>query len=184
MLKDGISIVSGNFLGERPRGYDVKVALRHMGSPSVAVALSFGLGLAPWMPGTFGAAGAFILYALLMHLPWAWQCAVVILLLWIGCVACGRAAKVLGGEDPSAIVWDETVGMLITLVLTPAGPLSWLAGFIAFRVLDINKPWLIGRAETAFRGGTAIMADDALAGVAAAGAVWVILEALARLTTA
>jgi len=74
--------------------------------------------------------------------------------------------------------------MLITLVLTPATPLSWLIGFLAFRVLDINKPWLIGRAETAFRGGTAIMADDVLAGVGAAGIVWAVLTALARLTTA
>lgn len=184
MLKDTIWIVSGKFLGERPRGCDVKVAFRHMASPSVAVALSFGLGLAPWMPGTFGAAGAFLLYPPLMHLPWPWQCVVVALLLWLGCVACGRAAKVLGGEDPSAIVWDETVGMLITLVLSPAGPLSWLVGFIAFRVLDINKPWLIGVAEQRLRGGVAIMADDALAGVAAAGIAWVVMAAAGLFVTA
>lgn len=155
-----------------------------MADPAVAVALSFGLGLAPWMPGTFGAAGAFLLYPLVALLPWALQCAVAAALLALGCLLCGRAARALGGEDPSAIVWDETVGMLITLVLTPATPVSWLIGFLAFRVLDINKPWLIGRAETAFRGGTAIMADDALAGIGAAGVVWVVLEALARLTTA
>jgi phosphatidylglycerophosphatase A len=162
----------------------VKVAFRQMADPSVAVALSFGLGLAPWMPGTFGAAGAFILYPVVMHLPWALQCGLALLLLLLGCVVCGRAARALGGEDPSAIVWDETVGMLITLVLTPATPLSWLLGFLAFRVLDINKPWLIGTAERRLRGGTAIMADDALAGLAAAGIVWAILAALARLTTA
>ena len=155
-----------------------------MADPGVAVALSFGLGLVPWMPGTFGAAGAFVLYPLVAPLPWAVQCLLAVALLGLGCLVCGHAARVLGGEDPSAIVWDETVGMLITLVLTPATPLSWLIGFLAFRVLDINKPWLIGRAETAFRGGTAIMADDALAGVGAAGIVWVVLEALARLTTA
>ena len=155
-----------------------------MADPSVALALSFGLGLAPWMPGTFGAAGAFLLYPLIMPLSWATQCGLVLLLLVLGCAICGRAARVLGGEDPSAIVWDETVGMLITLVLTPATPLSWLLGFLAFRIFDINKPWLIGTAERRLRGGTAIMADDALAGLAAAGIVWVILAAVARLTTA
>ena len=155
-----------------------------MSNPSVAVALSFGLGLAPWMPGTFGAAGAFLLYPAVALLPWAAQCLLALALLALGCLICGRAARALGGDDPSAIVWDETVGMLITLVLTPATPLSWLIGFLAFRVLDINKPWLIGRAETAFRGGTAIRADDALAGIGAAGVGWVVLEALARLTTA
>jgi phosphatidylglycerophosphatase A len=155
-----------------------------MADPSVAVALSFGLGLAPWMPGTFGAAGAFLLYPLIMPLSWATQCWLVLLLLVIGCAICGRAARLLGGEDPSAIVWDETVGMLITLVLTPATPLSWVLGFIAFRVFDINKPWLIGTAERRLSGGTAIMADDALAGLAAAGIVWAIVAGIARLTTA
>ena len=200
MLKDHSAIVSGKFLAEQQhvqsgptpcRGGDgaapgppVSVGWRAMSNPSVAVALSFGLGLAPWMPGTFGAAGAFLLYPLVLLLPWALQCVLVALLLVLGCVICGRAARVLGGEDPSAIVWDETVGMLITLVLTPATPLSWILGFLAFRVLDITKPWLIGEAERRFRGGTAIMADDALAGLAAAGIVWVILTAVARLTTA
>lgn len=143
-----------------------------MANPWVALALSGGLGLAPWMPGTFGAAGAFLLYPLLMHLPWLLSCAVVVLLLALGCRACGRAAAALGGEDPSAIVWDETVGMLITLVLTPATPVSWIIGFLAFRTLDITKPWLIGMAEERLSGGAAIMADDALAGLAAAGLVW------------
>lgn len=162
----------------------MKPRWRDMANPDVAVALSFGLGLAPWMPGTFGAAGAFILYPLVALLPWALQCGLALALLALGCLVCGRAARALGDEDPSAIVWDETVGMLMTLVLIPATPLSWLLGFLAFRILDINKPWIIGRAETAFRGGTAIMADDALAGVGAAGIVWVVLTALAQLTTA
>jgi phosphatidylglycerophosphatase A len=118
-----------------------------------------------------------------MPLPWGLQCLLVTLLLWLGCVACGRAARALGGEDPSVIVWDETVGMLITLVLVPATPLSWLLGFLAFRVLDINKPWLIGTAERKLRGGLAIMVDDALAGLAAAGVVWAIVAILALLTT-
>ena len=147
-----------------------------MANPWVALALSFGLGLSPVMPGTFGAAGAVLLYPFfIMHLPWLLQAGLVLALLALGCLVCGRAAAILGGEDPSAIVWDETVGMLMTLVLTPATPLSWVIGFIAFRTLDITKPWLIGTAEKRFHGGTGIMADDALAGLAAAGIVWAIL---------
>lgn len=183
MLRESIWIVSGKFLGETPVVSVVKVEFGRMSDPAVALALSFGLGLVPWMPGTFGAAGAFLLYPLIMPLPWGLQCLLVLLLLWLGCVACGRAAQALGGDDPSVIVWDETVGMLITLVLVPATPLSWLMGFLAFRILDINKPWLIGTAERKLRGGVAIMADDALAGLAAAGVVWVILMILTRLTT-
>jgi len=183
MLKDRCLIVSGNFVAEPVSRDFVKAEFRHLAAPSAALALSFGLGLAPWMPGTFGAAGAFLLYPLVMHLPWAGQCMVTLALLVVGCIACGRAATLLGGEDPSAIVWDETVGMLIVLVLTPATLVSWLLGFLAFRVLDITKPWLIGAAERNLKGGVAIMADDALAGLAAAGVVWIILAAVSRLTT-
>lgn len=161
----------------------MRPALRDMANPSVAIAMTFGLGLVPWMPGTFGAAGAFILYPIVLPLPWALQCALALALLALGCIVCGRAAQALGGEDPSAIVWDETVGMLITLVLTPATPLSWLIGFIAFRALDINKPWIIGTAEQRLRGGIAIMADDALAGLGAAAIVWVMLGLAGLVTT-
>ena len=183
MLRGRVWIVSGKFLGEAPLGSVVKAEFGRMRDPAVALALSFGLGLVPWMPGTFGAAGAFLLYPLIMPLPWSLQCLLVLLLLWLGCAACGRAARALGGEDPSVIVWDETVGMLITLVLVPATPMSWLLSFLAFRVLDINKPLLIGTAERKLRGGVGIMADDALAGLAAGGVVWVILAILTHLTT-
>lgn len=166
---------AGNFLGMSRD--------RSLADPAVALALSFGLGLVPWMPGTFGAAGAFILYPVLMHAPRLLQCVVVALLFVLGCAACGRAARQLGGEDPSAIVWDETVGMLIVLVLTPATALSWLVGFIAFRVLDITKPWLIGTAEERLSGGLAIMADDALAGLAAAGLTWIAVALWSYLVT-
>ena len=73
MLRDRRGIVSGKLRENRPRGGGVSVDIRHLANPSVLVALSFGLGLAPWMPGTFGAAGAFLLYPLVMQLPWAWQ---------------------------------------------------------------------------------------------------------------
>lgn len=187
MLKDRGANVSGKIPQEQPlcgagTGHRpalrrpglraVTARLRDMADPAVALALGFGLGLAPWMPGTFGALGAFLLYLPVMQLPAALQCAVALALLALGCAVCGRAARLLGGEDPSAIVWDETVGMLVTLVLTPATPLSWLVGFLAFRALDINKPGLIGTAERRLRGGAAIMADDALAGLAAAAIVW------------
>ena len=183
MLGEWCWIVSENPLVKRGTGNGVKATFRDLANPWIALALSFGLGLAPWMPGTFGAVGAFVLYPLLMHLPTLTQCAVALALLALGCVVCGRAASLLGSADPSSIVWDETVGMLIVLIFTPATLLSWIVGFIAFRVLDIKKPLLIGAAERRLRGGLAIMVDDALAGLAAAGIVWIMLAAISRFTT-
>lgn len=161
----------------------MKPGLRQLADPAIAVALSGGLGLVPWMPGTFGAVGAFPLYLLMMRLPVIWQLAAAAALFLLGWLACGRAARLLGADDPSTIVWDETVGMLITLVLAPATPLAWLLAFLAFRLLDITKPWLIGWADERLRGGLAIMADDGLAGLAAAGLVWPCLATLSWLAT-
>ena len=48
-----------------------------------------------------------------------------------------------------------------------------VTAFIAFRLFDIWKPWLIGRVDA--RGdGLGVMLDDALAGVAAGAAVLVL----------
>lgn len=151
----------------------MKARVRDMSDPAVAIALSFGLGLASWAPGTFGAAGAYVIYFAIWHLDFAWQAVVTALLFMLGCAACGRTARRYGVEDHQAIVWDETVGMLMVLVLMPATPAFWLIGFVAFRILDIRKPWPIHLVESHLRGGLAVMLDDALAALAAAGILWI-----------
>ena len=92
-------------------------------------------------------------------------------------------------DDPSEIVVDEVIGQWIALLPVSVGasaagvpfPALWpgiLAAFLAFRLFDIWKPWLIGRID---RRGDAlgVLLDDALAGVAAGGLV-VILAWLAH----
>lgn len=49
-----------------------------------------------------------------------------------------------GVHDHGSIVWDEFVGMWITLMAIPDEQWQWvLTGFVVFRVLDIFKPWPI-----------------------------------------
>jgi phosphatidylglycerophosphatase A len=51
-------------------------------------------------------------------------------------------------------------------------PASWtwmLAGFVAFRLFDIAKPWPIGWLDQRVKGGFGIMIDDVLAGIMACG---------------
>ncbi|WP_421693110.1 phosphatidylglycerophosphatase A [Aestuariivirga sp.] len=161
----------------------MKAQFRDMANPAVAVALSFGLGLASWAPGTFGAAGAFLPYFAIWQLGWAWQAILTILLFALGCAVCDRTAAYYKVEDHSAIVWDETIGMLMVLVLSPATPLCWLLGFVAFRVLDIRKPWPIHLVETHLRGGLAVMLDDAAAALGAAGIVWLAYAGVVQVFT-
>lgn len=84
-------------------------------------------------------------------------------------------------DDPAEFVVDEVVGQWIALLPVSVGAASagvafaalWpgiLTAFLAFRLFDIWKPWIIGRVD---RRGDALglMLDDGLAGVAAAGTV-------------
>ena len=78
---------------------------------------------------------------------------------------CGRSADRLGVHDHPAIVWDEIVGYLITMLLAPTGWVWILLGFILFRIFDIWKPWPIRWLDKQVRGGAGIMLDDVLAAV-------------------
>ena len=93
------------------------------------------------------------------------------------------------GEDPPEIVIDEVAGQLLALCFTvlplwwhgvpdlalAAWP-GWVVPFLLFRLFDIWKPWLVGRADR--MGSTAgVMLDDLWAGLFA-GIVSVILAGI------
>jgi phosphatidylglycerophosphatase A len=65
------------------------------------------------------------------------------------------------------VVWDEIVGMLVTMTAVPLSLTSILAGFALFRLFDIWKPWPIGWVDRRVQGGLGIMLDDIIAGVMA-----------------
>ena len=130
-------------------------------------------------PGTWGSAAA---------LPLAWLVHVLggfpLLLIAILCAfAAGwwATAQITAGSDdhdPSEVVIDEVAGQWIALL-----PLSyaastrgldildlwpgWVSAFVLFRLFDIWKPWLVGKAD---RRGDAlgVMLDDVIAGAFAA----------------
>jgi phosphatidylglycerophosphatase A len=101
------------------------------------------------------------------------------------CVAQGAAAEAIFGHDPAEVVADETAGQclpLLALAVVPAcfaslwTTAAWLgAGFVAFRIFDIAKPWPAGALQRV-PGGWGILLDDLAAGVYAAaimvGAAW------------
>ncbi len=48
----------------------------------------------------------------------------------------------MGVHDHGSIVWDEFIGMWITLMALPTNDWQWVAaGFVIFRILDMWKPW-------------------------------------------
>ena len=146
------------------------------------IAFGFGSGLAPKAPGTFGTLAAIPVYLLMSPLAWPYYLGLVVLFTLIGIWACDRTAHELGAKDPSAIVWDEFVGFFITMLAVPSSLLTasygwaWvLAGFLAFRLFDIWKPWPIRVIDERVEGGLGIMLDDVLAGIMAALTLVVLL---------
>lgn len=131
-----------------------------------------GTGLIPCCPGTWGSvlpcAGALI--ALAYGVPVAairagLACAAA--LFATATIAWGRAAQAYYGKtDPGQVTSDEVAGQAVAL-LAVADPVGVAAAFLAFRLLDIVKPWPIHRLER-LPGGWGILADDLAAGAAAA----------------
>ncbi|NQZ52866.1 MAG: phosphatidylglycerophosphatase A [Piscirickettsiaceae bacterium] len=133
--------------------------------PICFLGLGFGTGLAPKAPGTFGTLAALPIYWLMQDLSLAIYLAITIIAFVVGIWICQKSADWLGSDDPSAVVWDEIVGYLVTMIAAPTGWQWMLAGFVLFRIFDIWKPWPISWADKNLHGGIGIMVDDVIAGL-------------------
>jgi phosphatidylglycerophosphatase A len=130
------------------------------------LAFGFGSGLAPKAPGTFGTLAAIPLVVLLsFYCTLPIYIGLCLLFSIVGVWICGHTANDMQVHDDSSIVWDEVVGMMITMVAVPLNWQTILAGFILFRLFDIVKPWPISYLDKHVHGGFGIMADDVLAGI-------------------
>ncbi|HET6633028.1 MAG TPA: phosphatidylglycerophosphatase A [Rhodanobacteraceae bacterium] len=145
--------------------------------PAGWIALGFGSGLAPRMPGTAGSALALLPWLALRELPPLPYLLVLLLAFALGIWACGVAGRRIGVADHGAFVWDEFVGQWLALLPALAAPAWWaLVGFVLFRLFDIAKPWPIRWADRRVKGGFGVMLDDVLAGLAAAIILWLLLR--------
>ena len=131
---------------------------------STVVATAFGSGYSPIAPGTAGSAVGLLLFWPLHLLPVAAQVAAVVILFFAGVAASTRVARGVGLEDPGIVVVDEVVGMWTSLLFLPLTPVTAVAGFVLFRILDVFKPYPARQFES-LPGGWGIMSDDLMAGI-------------------
>ncbi len=132
------------------------------------IAVGFGTGLSPIMPGTVGT---------LLGLPIAWgvmrvpeiglQIAICGALSLLSIPICEVAEKMIGGKDPACIVADEYLTLPIT-VIGLTSPWALLSGFVLHRIFDITKPPPIKQLQH-IHGGFGITIDDFLAALIALG---------------
>jgi phosphatidylglycerophosphatase A len=128
------------------------------------VATGLGSGYSRFAPGTAGSLVGLALFLPLAGLAWPVQLAAVVAITLVGTLAAARVARLVGRKDPGLVVVDEVAGQWITFVALPFTPLTALAGFLLFRVMDIVKPWPVRDLER-LPGGVGIMADDVAAGI-------------------
>lgn len=155
------------------------LASLNLRKPTHLLAFGFGSGLAPKAPGTFGTLAALPFWLLLAAMPFCLLISVLLLSFVVGCYLCGKTAEDLGVHDHGGIVWDEFVGLWLTLLpLYCLGlaydPLALTVGFVLFRLFDIVKPWPIKWADAKVESGLGIMLDDVLAAIYAAALLWVV----------
>ncbi|WP_200763781.1 phosphatidylglycerophosphatase A [Nitrosophilus alvini] len=136
-------------------------------------------GLLPKAPGTWGSLfGLVTAFAILLFLPQSTLFLLSVLLTVIAIKEIDKYEKKTRRHDGSEIVIDEIAGIWIAVSILPDTSFVWLAfAFVFFRIFDVLKPSLIGKAEKRLKGGLAVMADDILAGFAAGistGLVYVI----------
>lgn len=140
------------------------------------LAIWFGVGLLRPAPGTWGSLVAVLLgWTIDRYLGFPALVAATVLVTLLGFWAVGVELRDRPGDDPGEFVIDEVAGQWIALLLPAAAFwargwddwLPWpapLAAFLFFRLFDIRKPWLVGRADR--RGDAAgVMLDDLWAGL-------------------
>lgn len=145
-----------------------------------------GIGLGSGLPkraaGTWGTVGGLVVAIPMLALGFWGFLAVTVVGALVGSYICGKTSDLMGVHDDPHIVWDEWVGMWVSLL-----PMLWLhfhddallqghqlsllllyfAAFVAFRFFDILKPFPIKWVDKNVSGGFGILIDDILAGLMA-----------------
>ncbi|WP_034855261.1 phosphatidylglycerophosphatase A [Ignatzschineria larvae DSM 13226] len=129
-------------------------------------ASGFGSGMSPVAPGTMGTLAAIpFWYIFATILPTWGYIGMLIITALIGIVICQKASDELGVHDHGGIVWDEFVGLWLTMLFAPVSWTAIILGFLIFRFFDVLKPWPIKVIDAQVGGGLGIMLDDILAGI-------------------
>lgn len=147
------------------------------GALPYALATFFGCGYSPIAPGTAGSLAAILIAIALHALAGSNRATFLILsalLLAPAIWSAGIVAQHESRKDPQIVVIDEVLGQWIALA--GAATLNWksfLAAFLLFRLFDVWKPPPVRQLE-ALQGGFGIVADDVMAGLYGAAAIFVL----------
>ena len=128
------------------------------------LAVWFGCGHLPLMPGTWGTLGA--IPRDLGGRPGGGGAvaATAVVVTLVGIWAAGIVERRFGTKDPQIVCIDEVAGVFVTWVAAPPTWPGLVAGVVLFRIFDQWKPWP-ARAAERLGGGAGVMLDDVAAGM-------------------
>ena len=142
--------------------------------PATLLATVGGVGLARIASGTWGSAVAVLLaYGIALWLG-SWGLLVAALAIFLAGIWASNHIGRSGEKDSSAIVIDEVAGQWLALTTAGLNPWLFLIGFLAFRAVDVTKPWPISWMDREVPGGLGVMIDDMAAGAVVAVLLWAI----------
>ncbi|OCF98093.1 phosphatidylglycerophosphatase A [Gilliamella sp. wkB195] len=159
---------------KQARNKDFKKYLK-LTNPIHFLAVGLGSGLSPIMPGTMGSLMAIPLWLLFLGLQPTLYWFFILVTFVFGCYICQKTSDDTHTHDSGHIVWDEFVGMWITLYFIPQFSILWVTiAFVAFRLFDMAKPWPIRWFDKRVPGGFGIMVDDVIAAIFSSLSVYVL----------
>ncbi len=144
-------------------------------------AVGYGLGLFKKAPGTWGSLGGLVCGWLIFKASvflsgnnqnanfFIFTSTLLLALAVFGLWSIRRTEASWGTHDEGKIVIDEFAGQAIAVAFFAPTVSVYLLGFILFRILDIWKPSIIGQVDEKLPGAWGTLADDLIAGAAAAG---------------
>ena len=138
---------------------------------SKIISTSLGVGYCPLAPGTAGSLFAILVYWFLPQIDNLTFLSFLIILFFVGVFSAKVTEKEFiqrvgyeKGHDPSIVVIDEVVGVLIAVFAIPKTIPFFISAFILFRLFDIVKPFPINTSQK-IPHGWGIVIDDVIAGV-------------------
>jgi phosphatidylglycerophosphatase A len=147
----------------------------------IILATAGGAGYAPVAPGTVGSLVALPLVpwvARVRDASWPLGVALVVGIVLVAVWSAGRAEAIFGVKDHSSIVIDEVAGMATAALFAPATWTAAVIAFVAFRILDVAKPFPAGAIDRRGHGGLGVVGDDLVAGAYAGIVTRLVLEVL------
>ena len=132
-------------------------------------------GLLPKAPGTWGSVvGVIIAYLTILFIPNPYPTIWLLIAFFtiVGFKFINEYEEITNIHDDKRIVIDEIVGVLITIGLIgnlqKDTLIQLILAFVAFRILDIKKPSVIGKIDEKAPKALGVMGDDIVAGFFAA----------------